>query len=97
MDFVAIDVETANPDLASICQIGIVAFENGSVQDSWQSLVNPEDYFDGINVSIHGIDECAVKLAPTSPKIFETVKNAVSGQCSIKSYIFRPCCCCTRS
>lgn len=75
MDFVAIDVETANPDLASICQIGIVAFENGSVKDSWQSLVNPEDYFDGINVSIHGIDECAVKLAPTFPKLFETVKK----------------------
>ena len=45
MDFVAIDVETANADLASICQIGIVAFENGSVKESWQSLVNPEDYF----------------------------------------------------
>ncbi len=23
MDFVAIDVETANPDMASICQVGI--------------------------------------------------------------------------
>jgi len=79
MDFVAIDVETANPDLASICQIGIVAFENGRVKDSWQSLVNPEDYFYGINVSIHGIDECAVKQAPTFPKIFETVKNRLVG------------------
>lgn len=79
MDFVAIDVETANPDVASICQIGIVAFENGSVKESWQSLVNPEDYFDGINVSIHGIDEHAVKGAPTFPQVFETVRKWLAG------------------
>lgn len=29
MDFVAINVETANLHLASICQIGIVGFRNG--------------------------------------------------------------------
>jgi DNA polymerase III epsilon subunit-like protein len=27
MDFIAIDVETANADLASICQIGLVGFQ----------------------------------------------------------------------
>ena len=75
MDFVAIDVETANADLASICQIGIVAFENGSVKESWQSLVNPEDYFDGINTSIHGIDQHAVKRAPTFPRIYGSVRK----------------------
>jgi len=75
MDFVAIDVETANPDVASICQIGIVAFENGSVKESWQSLVNPEDYFDVINVFIHGIDERAVRGAPTFPQVFDIVRR----------------------
>lgn len=68
MDFVAIDVETANSDLASICQIGIVGFEDGLPKHSWQSLVNPEDYFDDMNVLIHGIDEDAVKDAPTFPQ-----------------------------
>ncbi len=78
MDFVAIDVETANADLASICQIGIVAFENGSVKESWQSLVNPEDYFDGINTSIHGIDQHAVKRAPTFPRIYGSVRKSLA-------------------
>ena len=64
MDFIAIDVETANPDLASICQIGLVTFRDGVVADSWQSFVNPEDYFDELNVSIHGIDERAVRARP---------------------------------
>ena len=31
MRFFVIDVETANADLASICQIGIVAFEDKKV------------------------------------------------------------------
>ncbi len=33
MNFVAIDVETANADMASICQIGLVKFENGILSD----------------------------------------------------------------
>jgi DNA polymerase-3 subunit epsilon len=79
MDFVAVDVETANPDVASICQIGIVAFENGRVNESWQSLVNPEDYFDDFNVFIHGIDERAVRGAPTFPQVFDTVRKWLVG------------------
>ena len=79
MDFVAIDVETANADFASICQVGIVAFENGSVKESWQTLVNPEDYFDGINIAIHGIDQNAVKQAPTFPRIYGSVRKWLAG------------------
>lgn len=29
MDFVAIDAETANADMASICQIGVAKYNNG--------------------------------------------------------------------
>jgi DNA polymerase-3 subunit epsilon len=79
MDFVAVDVETANPDVASICQIGIVAFDNGRVKGSWQSLVNPEDYFDEFNVFVHGIDERAVRGAPTFPQVFDTVRSWLVG------------------
>ena len=53
MEFVAIDVETANADMASICQIGLVRYENGVLSKEWRSYVDPEDYFEGINVSIH--------------------------------------------
>lgn len=68
--FVAIDFETANADLASICQVGVVTFENGDVVESWGSLVNPQDYFDWINIDIHGIDEAAVRDAPTFQQIY---------------------------
>ena len=67
MEFVALDVETANADMASICQIGLARYENGSLVEEWKTYVDPEDYFDGINISIHGIDEATVKGAPPCP------------------------------
>ena len=36
--FNAIDVETANADRASICQIGIVQVRDGKIRDRWQTL-----------------------------------------------------------
>ena len=67
--FNAIDVETANADRASICQIGIVQVRNGTLGKEWSTLVDPEDWFDPWNVSIHGIDRKAVKGAPTLPDL----------------------------
>ena len=48
LDFVAIDVETANDDWGSICQIGVVRYTNGqaSASDSWLCTPLP-----GSNVS----------------------------------------------
>lgn len=73
MDFVVIDVETANPDSSSICQVGIASFRDGKLADSWVSLVNPEDDFNSFNVAIHGIDEDQVQNAPTWEEVFPQV------------------------
>lgn len=80
MDFVAIDLETANSDMASICQIGIAKFVNGVLVEEWVSLLNPEDYFDFINVAIHGIDENDVTDAPTFTEIFDKLKYFMDGE-----------------
>jgi DNA polymerase III subunit epsilon len=77
--FVVVDVETANPDLSSICQVGIARFADGKLQHTWESLINPEDYFDGLNVSIHGIDEECVKDAPTWPTVYPEVSRVLEG------------------
>ncbi len=65
MEFAALDVETANADLASICQVGIARFANGHIVDEWVTLVDPQSHFDMMNVSIHGIEESDVEGAPT--------------------------------
>ena len=69
MDFIAIDVETANADMSSICQIGLAYFKEELLCEEWKSYVDPEDFFDGINISIHGIDESTVQGAPQLPEI----------------------------
>lgn len=79
MNFVAIDVETANADMASICSVGAVKFESGEVTSEWYSLVDPQDYFDGLNVSIHGIDEEQVRGAPTYAEIFPILDGLLAG------------------
>lgn len=65
LTFNAIDVETANANRTSICQIGIVHVRDGMITDHWQSLVNPSAWFDPLNVSIHGINESDVKNSPS--------------------------------
>lgn len=79
MRFAAIDVETANADLSSICQIGVAIFQDGAHTSSWSSLVDPEDEFDGFNVSIHGIDEQTVKGAPRWPSVAAELRTLLSG------------------
>jgi len=75
MDFAVVDVETANADLSSICQIGIASFCKGDLADAWETLVNPDDYFSSVNISIHGIDEYRVKDAPTWAEVFPQVAS----------------------
>jgi DNA polymerase III subunit epsilon len=83
MNFLAIDVETANADYSSICQIGVAEFENGQVIQKWSTLVNPEAYFDPFNVSIHGIDKQQVKDAPTFDKIHNELISRIQDKITV--------------
>lgn len=83
MDFVAIDVETANADMSSICQIGLVYFRKGELCEEWKSYVDPEDFFDGINISIHGIDESTVQGAPQLPEIADILYRFLDNKITV--------------
>ncbi|CBL45228.1 exonuclease domain in DNA-polymerase alpha and epsilon chain [gamma proteobacterium HdN1] len=80
ISFVAIDVETANANMASICQIGLVEYSNGTPIREWSSYVNPEDYFDGMNVSVHGITEGTVIGAPVFSEVSEVLRSMLEGR-----------------
>lgn len=77
-EFIALDVETANQDFASICSIGVVAFCDGQVVDANYTLVDPEDWFSGLNISIHGITDEDVRGAPTFPDIADDLRQRVA-------------------
>jgi DNA polymerase III subunit epsilon len=79
MKFVAIDVETANPRMTSICQIGLVTFHDGVEVEAESKLIEPGDYFDGMNVSIHGIDADMVRGAPRFAEVHAWLRERLDG------------------
>jgi len=83
MNFLALDLETANADSSSICQIGIAEFNNGEIIDKWSVLINPEDYFDPFNVAIHGITEKQDKGAPIFKDIYQELKQRIENKVTI--------------
>jgi len=80
MDYVALDVETANENYASICQVGIAHFKSGEVVDRFCELVNPEDEFSGFNTQIHGISSLDVRHAKKFPDIYNQILRKLDGQ-----------------
>ncbi len=80
MEFTAIDVETANADMASICQVGIARYRDGELVEEWCSLINPEDYFDGFNIDIHGITEEDVQGAPVLPDVLPQIRQLMENK-----------------
>jgi DNA polymerase III subunit epsilon len=83
MHFVAIDVETANADMGSICQIGVAKFVEGQFSEEWSTLVDPEDYFDEVNISIHGIEPGMVRGKPKLPQIADRLRETLEGSLSV--------------
>jgi len=74
VDFIALDVETANRDIGSICQVGLAAYKNGELIREWSSLINPEEKFSTFNIKIHGLTAEDVAEAPTLPKTAKTLR-----------------------
>ncbi|RCW41025.1 DNA polymerase-3 subunit epsilon [Halopolyspora algeriensis] len=58
LDFVAVDVETANARRGSVCALGLAVVQGGQVTDTHSWLCRPPeqfDHFDPHNIAIHGI------------------------------------------
>ena len=86
--FKAIDVETANADRSSICQIGIVDVVRDRIESQWSVLVNPEAWFDGINIAIHGINQEAIKDSPTLPQIETELRDRLNDSVVVSHSVF---------
>ncbi|HET7313396.1 exonuclease domain-containing protein [Salinisphaera sp.] len=86
--FVAVDVETANGDAGSICQIGFARFANGRLVDNWSWLVHPQTYFSAGNIAIHGIRPGDVTHAPDWATVHERVAEALAGRIVVSHTAF---------
>lgn len=79
--FVAIDVETANKVLSSICSIGAVKVIDGVITESFYQLVKPEpEYFNYyFSTQIHGITPEMTENAPTFDCVWQRVHQFADG------------------
>lgn len=82
MDFAAIDFETANNSIGSVCAFGLVIVEKGQIVERVFRLVRPRElYFDYFNIKIHGITEEHVENEPEFdevwPVILPLLKNRI--------------------
>lgn len=62
--FIALDVETACSDSASICQVGLACVIADNTIHTFSTLVNPGTRFDPFNIQLHGIGPDHVTGAP---------------------------------
>ncbi len=88
LDFCAIDVETANHRVSSICQVGIVQVTEGRVETCYSRLVNPEEGFNSFNVRLHGIGPGSVSGAPSFDEIFAEVFDLLDGRVLVSHTFF---------
>lgn len=71
--FIALDVETACSDVASICQIGLACVQPDNQIQTFSMLVNPRTRFDTFNIQLHGIGPDHVSDAPHFPDALESL------------------------
>lgn len=83
--FVVIDVETANPDMSSICQVGLAVYEDGERVEAYSILIDPEDEFNEFNIAIHGITPEQVEGKPNFSEALPGIQK-VLGDGAVVSY-----------
>ena len=73
-DFAAIDFETANEHLSSVCSVGVVIVRNGEIVDSFYSLIQPEpNYYRYWNTQTHSLTAEDTDSAPIFPRVWEQI------------------------
>lgn len=79
-DFAAIDFETANQELSSVCSVGIVVVRNGKIIDRFYSLIQPEpNYYSYGNSQIHGLTAADTDNEKVFPFIWESIEPLIEG------------------
>jgi len=80
MRFVAIDVETANSRYHSICQIGVVLFEDGREVAAERVMIDPREEFGYWQTRVHGLCSNDVAGFPCFTDHFGWLQTWLAGQ-----------------
>ncbi len=78
--FAAIDFETANENLSSVCSVGIVVVRNGVITDEYYSLIQPEpNYYNYHNSCIHGLTCDDTDNARVFSYVWKEIEQLIDG------------------
>lgn len=81
MTFTALDFETANPAGNSICQIGLVRYEEGEIAREINILIQPPDNHYWSNfIRVHGITPHDTYDSPTFDQVWSVIRPFIEGQ-----------------
>ena len=79
-DFAAIDFETANQELSSVCSVGIVVVRDGIIVDRFYSLIQPEpNYYNYGNSRIHKLTAQDTDDAKVFSEVWKEVEPLIKG------------------
>lgn len=78
-NIVALDVETADSWVGSICQIGIAGYENHQLV-KFSTYINPECAFAVPQRTVHGINAAMVVNSPTISEFWPRLLSMVAGR-----------------
>ena len=79
-NFAAIDFETANRQMTSVCSVGIVIVCEGEITDKIYRLIRPRpNYYSEFNTRIHGIAYHDTIEAPFFPEIWDEIEPSIKG------------------
>lgn len=77
--FFALDVETANQDRASICQIGVACVRPDDSIETWSTLVDPKTNL-WVFSGLHGIHRGMVEGAPEIGEVLAALEGLLEGR-----------------
>lgn len=79
-DFAAIDFETANEQLSSVCSVGIVVVKDGQITERFYSLIQPEpNYYCYGNIQVHGLTNEDTDKADIFSKVWSQIESLIEG------------------
>lgn len=77
-ELLCLDVETANRNFSSICQIGVAKLHKDGLDVVFDRLVNPNQPFARKNVAVHRIHEHDTASAPTFQEVFAELRSLLN-------------------
>ena len=80
IDFAAIDFETANENLTSVCSVGVVVVRKGKMVEKLYRLIRPyPDRYLSRNTQVHGLTQADTASAPNFPDVWEELTPHIEG------------------